>query len=118
RVTLTPSVVFFFFHDTATTHTYTLSLHDALPIYLRQSASGRRLLAVRANERAAAAAGVDVVGTKLLASGLASFLAGVAGVLIGYQLVQFSAEGFDATAGLALLALAYLGGIASVAGAL
>src|ERR1044071_10524769 len=25
--------VFFFFHDTATTEIYTLSLHDALPIY-------------------------------------------------------------------------------------
>src|SRR2546426_10412955 len=28
-------VHFFFFNDTATTEIYTLSLHDALPIYLR-----------------------------------------------------------------------------------
>src|SRR5260221_4543288 len=28
-----PSRVFFFFNDTATTEIYTLSLHDALPIY-------------------------------------------------------------------------------------
>src|SRR3712207_9493396 len=27
------SIVFFFFNDTATTEIYTLSLHDALPIY-------------------------------------------------------------------------------------
>ena len=27
--------VFFFFNDTATTEIYTLSLHDALPIYLK-----------------------------------------------------------------------------------
>ena len=27
-------VAFFFFNDTATTEIYTLSLHDALPIYL------------------------------------------------------------------------------------
>src|SRR5258708_34755370 len=33
---------FFFFNDTATTEIYTLSLHDALPIYA-SSASGRRL---------------------------------------------------------------------------
>src|SRR5690606_42130979 len=26
-------IYFFFFHDTTTTHLYTLSLHDALPIY-------------------------------------------------------------------------------------
>src|SRR5205809_7805596 len=46
---LTPSLFFsfFFFNDTATTEIYTLSLHDALPIYLRprvarpRGASGR-----------------------------------------------------------------------------
>src|SRR5690606_40040074 len=34
---------YFCLNDTATTHIYTLSLHDALPIYL--SASNRRILA-------------------------------------------------------------------------
>src|SRR3712207_8075047 len=29
--------IFFFFNDTATTEIYTLSLHDALPIFQRQS---------------------------------------------------------------------------------
>src|SRR2546429_9121383 len=29
--------LFFFFNDTATTEIYTLSLHDALPIYLRNA---------------------------------------------------------------------------------
>src|SRR2546430_7903357 len=33
---------FFFFNDTATTEIYTLSLHDALPIYRRSGATGRR----------------------------------------------------------------------------
>src|SRR5205807_8766073 len=28
------SLLFFFFHDTATTDIYTLSLHDALPIFI------------------------------------------------------------------------------------
>ena len=32
-----PSVVSFFFNDTATTEIYTLSLHDALPIWIRAS---------------------------------------------------------------------------------
>src|SRR5437016_13970453 len=32
---------FFFFNDTATTEIYTLSLHDALPIYVRVSAYRR-----------------------------------------------------------------------------
>src|SRR2546429_7284116 len=33
----TTSLFFFFFNDTATTEIYTLSLHDALPIYHRDS---------------------------------------------------------------------------------
>src|SRR5256885_15839699 len=31
-----PQIFFFFFNDTATTEIYTLSLHDALPIYVFQ----------------------------------------------------------------------------------
>src|SRR5256885_8653906 len=33
----------FFFNDTATTEIYTLSLHDALPIYLRRRSGGGRV---------------------------------------------------------------------------
>src|SRR3989441_12406316 len=33
-MSITSSFVFFFFNDTATTEIYTLSLHDALPIYM------------------------------------------------------------------------------------
>src|SRR5712664_3070527 len=33
------SLIFFFFNDTATTEIYTLSLHDALPIYRQQRLS-------------------------------------------------------------------------------
>src|SRR2546430_15617608 len=35
RRTQSSSCAFFFFNDTATTEIYTLSLHDALPIYSR-----------------------------------------------------------------------------------
>src|SRR2546427_7505364 len=35
------SFMFFFFNDTATTEIYTLSLHDALPICLRERAHER-----------------------------------------------------------------------------
>src|SRR2546430_12582662 len=35
---LHPRLFFFFFNDTATTEIYTLSLHDALPIYVAQVA--------------------------------------------------------------------------------
>src|SRR2546428_1940173 len=41
-------VQFFFFNDTATTEIYTLSLHDALPIYDDESAGARRAADSRA----------------------------------------------------------------------
>src|SRR5256884_7292135 len=37
-VDLTDVIVFFFFNDTATTEIYTLSLHDALPIFSKAAA--------------------------------------------------------------------------------
>ncbi len=84
---------------------------------LRASGPGRRLLAVRANERAAAAAGVDVSATRLWAFGLSAFLAGLAGTLLGYQQGQLSFGSFGVFVSLAYLAVAYLGGIAGIAGA-
>src|SRR2546426_5449025 len=39
RVVPGSGFVFFFFNDTATTEIYTLSLHDALPIYARRGVS-------------------------------------------------------------------------------
>jgi ABC-type branched-subunit amino acid transport system ATPase component/ABC-type branched-subunit amino acid transport system permease subunit len=85
---------------------------------LRRNATGRRMLAVRANERAAAAAGIDVRATKLLAFGLSAFIAGIAGAIIGYQRGLVSAESFGVFASLTLLAFAYVGGIGRVSGAI
>src|SRR3712207_8083545 len=46
--------VFFFFNDTATTEIYTLSLHDALPIWAVQpTAGGRRTAGVAPHSGAA-----------------------------------------------------------------
>lgn len=85
---------------------------------LRRGSTGRRFLAVRANERAAASAGIDVARTKLLAFGIASGIAGVAGVMTAFQQQQISSSNWVYFAGLIALAFAYLGGITSVAGAL
>lgn len=84
---------------------------------VRRSSIGRRFLAVRMNERAAAAAGINVVRTKLLGAAIASFLAAVAGVMFAYKSQDFTGGGFEAAKGLQMLALAYLGGIGSIAGA-
>jgi len=83
-----------------------------------RSGTGRRFLAVRSNERAAASLGINVEATKLMAFALSSFLAGLGGALIGSSRGQLSADSFTVTVSLTLLAFAYLGGITSVSGAL
>jgi ABC-type branched-subunit amino acid transport system ATPase component/branched-subunit amino acid ABC-type transport system permease component len=84
---------------------------------LARGATGRRFLAVRSNERAAAAAGVSPASTKLLAFGVSSFIAGVGGAMLGYSRGQLSGASFDTFSGLDLLVFAYLGGITSITGA-
>ena len=85
---------------------------------LRRSRLGGRFLAVRGNERAAEAAGIDVARTKLTAFVLAAFLAGLAGALTGYAQGQLSYESFGVFASLSFLAVAYLGGVATISGAM
>lgn len=84
---------------------------------LMRAGTGRTMLAIRSNERAAAAIGINVPRVKLAAFAASSFLAGLAGGLIGYSRGQLSAESFGVFIGLAFLAVAYLSGITSVAGA-
>ena len=86
-------------------------------VNVRRSATGRQFLAVRSNERAAAASGIDVARTKILAFGLAAFIAGMGGALSGYRFGSVTPQYFGAFASLTFLAFAYLGGIASVSGA-
>ena len=80
-------------------------------------ATGRALLAVRSNERAAASVGIDVAATKLLGFAVSAFLAGIGGCLIGYSRGQLSAGSFTVMIGLTVLAMTYVGGITSVSGA-
>jgi branched-chain amino acid transport system permease protein len=89
----------------------------ALVSGLRSSAWGRRMLAVRANERAAAAAGISIPATKMLSFGVAAFVAGIAGALSGYRFGSVSPDYFGVIASLTFLAFAYMGGISSVTGA-
>jgi branched-chain amino acid transport system permease protein len=85
---------------------------------VRRSSFGQRMLAVRSNERAAAAAGINVTAVKLVAFALAAFIAGVAGVLYSYNFGSVSGLRFGALTALGLIAFAYVGGITMVAGAI
>lgn len=84
---------------------------------LRVGGLGRGMLAVRSNERAAAASGVNVGRTKLAAFALSGAIAGVAGTLAGYHQGALSDQSFGTSRSLVVLAVAYVGGIGSVPGA-
>jgi branched-chain amino acid transport system permease protein len=84
---------------------------------VRRSSTGRRMLAIRSNERAASAIGINVANGKMLVFAISSFIAGVGGCLIGYRFGSVSDVSYGTVASLAALAVAYLGGITSVSGA-
>jgi branched-chain amino acid transport system permease protein len=85
---------------------------------LRRNRTGLRWLAVRANERAAAAAGIDVARMKLGAFALSSALAGLCGCFMAYATSTLSTTSFLVIGALVAVALTYLGGISSISGAL
>ena len=85
---------------------------------LRKSRLGQQMLAVRSNERAAAAAGISVRNVKLAAFGISSFMAGLAGAMYAYDFGSVSAPQYGIISALGFVAFAYLGGITTVAGAL
>ncbi len=85
---------------------------------LRRNRTGLRWLAVRSNERAAAAAGIDVARAKLGAFGVSSALAGLFGSFTAYATSTLSTTSFLVIGGLVAVAMTYLAGISSISGAL
>jgi len=86
--------------------------------HLRRSGLGQRMLAVRSNERAAAAVGINVARVKIAAFAISSFIAGIAGALYAYNFGAISAVRFSAVTALMIIAFAYVGGITMITGAL
>src|SRR4051794_19579318 len=97
----------------------TFILVSLLVANLRRSRTGRRLIAVRTNERAAASLGVSVFGVKLYAFGLAAAIAAVGGILVGFSapVVTYQAN-FDVFHSINAVVFAVIGGLGFVVGAL
>ena len=74
------------------------------------------MLAVRANERSAAGAGINVVRVKIVAFAIAAFIAGLGGAMLGYNQGNVTFDSFDVLVGLGVFATVYLAGITSVSG--
>jgi ABC-type branched-subunit amino acid transport system permease subunit len=84
---------------------------------LRRAPAGRMMIAVRSNERAAAAAGIDVARTKLFAFALSAFIAGLAGCLYAYSAQNVSPAAFSAFNSVTLLAIVYVASVGRISGA-
>src|SRR5579862_5613193 len=84
---------------------------------LRRGPAGRMLLAIRSNERAAGSVGINVAQGKLMAFGLAAFIAGIGGALTGYMQGELTSDGFAAFTSISLLAIVFVAGVGRIAGA-
>ena len=84
---------------------------------LRNAPAGRMFIAIRSNENAAAAVGVNVARTKLFAFGISAFIAGIGGGLLAYQQININPASFTSWTSLTILAIAYVGGVGRIAGA-
>ncbi|MDF3313220.1 branched-chain amino acid ABC transporter permease/ATP-binding protein [Rhodococcus sp. T2V] len=84
---------------------------------LRRSRFGRQLLALRSNERAASAVGINVASRKLLAFGAGSSLAAIGGVVLVFQQFVLTYDsGFDVFSSINGLVYTTLGGIGYIFG--
>lgn len=83
-----------------------------------RSETGRRWMAVRDRDTAAAVMGIPILRTKLLAFAVSSFYCGVAGALWAFTyLGTVEPHGFDLGRSFQVLFIVIIGGLGSVAGA-
>lgn len=83
---------------------------------LLRTAAGRSLMAVRDNESAAKAMGVNIVRTKLMSFALSSFVIGIAGGLQGIYVRNVTAEMYEFSVTFDQLSGLFIGGISTLAG--
>lgn len=83
---------------------------------VRESRTGRVLLALRENERAVQSYGISVVRAKLTAFGISGFVAAVAGALFIHHQQAFDAGPYDPGLSIVLFTAAVIGGLGSLTG--
>jgi sulfate-transporting ATPase len=83
---------------------------------LRRGRVGRRLIAVRTNERAAAALGVSVVGAKLYAFVLGGMIAALGGILLTFRNPALDYTQFVSIQSITYLQASVLGGVGHLGG--
>lgn len=85
---------------------------------LINSKHGRAITAIRDNEIAARAMGIDITKYKLLVFTISSAFAGIAGVLFSYTMSNVQSSTFDYNYSIEILVMVVLGGMGSINGSL
>ena len=85
---------------------------------LRRSRTGRVMLALRENERAAQSYGISLARAKLTAFALSGFFAAVAGALLVHVTQRFTAAEYGAGTSFAVFTSTVVGGLGSLTGGL
>jgi ABC-type branched-subunit amino acid transport system ATPase component/branched-subunit amino acid ABC-type transport system permease component len=83
---------------------------------MRRGRTGRRLIAVRTNERAAAALGISVLGAKLYAFGLSAAIAALGGIVLAFTSTSITYSSFTSFTSINDVGLSVLGGIGYLVG--
>ncbi|KQC37700.1 ABC transporter permease subunit [Frankia sp. ACN1ag] len=86
---------------------------------VRRGRAGRRLIAVRTNERAAASLGISVFAAKIYAFALSAAIAGLGGVLLAFanRNISYDDGNFLPFTGILVVAYAVVGGVGYISGA-
>ncbi len=85
---------------------------------LQASSHGRALLAIREDEIAAEAMGVDTTAYKVRAFVIAAFFAGIAGGLFGHHLTTLGPRSFTFVKSFEVVVMVVLGGLGSISGSI
>jgi branched-chain amino acid transport system permease protein len=83
---------------------------------IRHSRTGRVLVALRENERAAQAFGVSATRAKLTAFAISGFVAAVAGCLFVHHQQAYDQQSFDPNLSIIMFTAAVIGGLGSLTG--
>ena len=85
---------------------------------LMRSKHGRAIIAIKDNEIAARAMGIDITKYKLFVFTISSFFAGIAGVLYSYTQARVQTSTFDYNYSIEILVMVVLGGMGSINGSI
>ncbi len=93
-------------------------LASCLVVWIRKSAMGRRLLAMKDSEAACATVGMNLRSTKLAVFAISAGIAGLGGAYLGGVQTTTTSSDWSFTRGLPIFMLGVVGGIGRIGGAL